>query len=177
MMTVDEFENYVALPANTGRSYELIAGEAVEVVSDDSSAQIGAFIASMLSVFVRPRGLGRVTGADGGYVIGDERYFPDAAFSAKQQRTGILYSGYNALAPDLAVEILSSSKNDVAVRIKVVNYLRGGTAVWVVDPDAQQVEVYTLDAPPLLAYIGDVLDGGSVLPGFTLPVSEIFSAE
>jgi Uma2 family endonuclease len=177
MMTVDEFENYLALPANSGRSFELIAGEVVEVAPDDYAAQIGAFIVSMLSVFARPRGLGRVTGADGGYVIGDERYFPDAAFSAKQQRTGILYSGYNALAPDLAVEILSSAKNDVAVRIKVVNYLRIGTAVWVVDPDAQRVEVYAFDAPPRLAHIGDVLDGGSVLPGFTLPVAEIFGAE
>lgn len=173
-MTIDEFENYLASPANIGRSFELIAGEAFEVVADDYAAQIGAFIASMLSVFARPRGLGRVTGSDGGYVIGDERYFPDAAFSARQQRTGILYSGYNGLAPDLAVEILSSSKNDVAVRIKVVNYLRNGTAVWVVDPDAQHVEIYSLDAPPRLAHIGDVLDGGSVLPGFTLAVAEIF---
>lgn len=177
MMTVDEFENFIVMPANAGRTYELIAGEASEVVPDDYAAQLGAFIASMLSVYVRPRGLGRVTGADGGYVIGDERYFPDAAFSAKQQRTGVLYAGYNALAPDLAVEILSPSKHDVAVRIKVVNYLRGGTAVWVVDPHAQCVEVYTTDAPPRLAHLGDALDGGSVLPGFTLHVSEIFGAE
>jgi hypothetical protein len=38
------------------------------------------------------------------------------------------------------------------------------------------VEVYTPGAPARLLGLEDTLDGGAVLPGFTLPVRAIFAA-
>jgi Uma2 family endonuclease len=47
--------------------------------------------------------------------------------------------------------------------------------VWVVNPDAQRVTVHRPDAPPKTHGINDTLDGGNVLPGFTLAVKDIFA--
>jgi Uma2 family endonuclease len=61
------------------------------------------------------------------------------------------------------------------MRIKVVNYLRAGTTLWMFDPDRKQVEVYSPKYPPITVSLDGVLDGGDVLPGFSLSVREIFT--
>ncbi|MEJ5197516.1 MAG: SdrD B-like domain-containing protein, partial [Anaerolineae bacterium] len=48
-----------------------------------------------------------VTGADGGYRVGDERYIPDVAFVSQSRQPAPSRDAYNAIAPDLAVEVLS----------------------------------------------------------------------
>jgi Uma2 family endonuclease len=58
---------------------------------------------------------------------------------------------------------------------KVVNYLAAGTVVWVIYPDKQQAEVFEPGRPARTLNIGDVLDGGDVLPGFKLALSDIFA--
>jgi len=174
-VTETEFDQFVLLPENAGRLFELVGGEIVEVVSNGYSSELGGLMVTWLNVFVRPRGLGRVTGADGGYMIGSERYIPDAAFVSKQKQPEPSYAAYNPTPPDLAVEVLSPSNSPAEIRIKVVNYLRVGATVWVVDADQQRVEVYMPGQPPRVLGIGDTLDGGDVLPGFELAVREIFS--
>jgi Uma2 family endonuclease len=60
---------------------------------------------------------------------------------------------------------------------KVMTYLEYGVRlVWVVDPPRQTVSVYHADRPgsALLLHIGDTLDGEDVLPGFQLPLSQVF---
>jgi len=57
---------------------------------------------------------------------------------------------------------------------KVVNYLAAGTVVWLVLPETREVEVYIPNKPKQTVGIDGVLDGGDVLPGFTLPVKDIF---
>ena len=49
--------------------------------------------------------------------------------------------------------------------------------VWVVDPDIRRVEVYVPDEAPQTLSVDDVLKGGNLLPGFLLPVREIFPDE
>lgn len=46
--------------------------------------------------------------------------------------------------------------------------------VWIVNPDAQRVVVHRPDAAPKTYGIDETLDGGDMLPGFTLPVKDIF---
>lgn len=47
--------------------------------------------------------------------------------------------------------------------------------VWVIDPLALSIAVLTPDRDELILGSGDVLDGGDVLPGFTLVVDELFA--
>jgi Uma2 family endonuclease len=62
------------------------------------------------------------------------------------------------------------------VRVKVGNYLAAGTVVWVIDPERKLVEVYAPGQPVRKVGVDSVLDGGEVLPGFTLAVKDIFAA-
>jgi Uma2 family endonuclease len=78
-------------------------------------------------------------------------------------------------APDLAVEALSPSDRPGAVEEKVERYLMyGSKLVWKADPILRLVEVRRPNRPPQTFYIGDVLYGEEVLPGFSLPVARIF---
>jgi Uma2 family endonuclease len=82
-----------------------------------------------------------------------------------------------AIVPDLVVEIISPTDDADAVNMKTNQYLKAGVkAVWVVYPGAR--EIYCYDAPRSVRVYGDgdTLDGGPVLPGFTLDVASIFPA-
>jgi len=173
-VTVEEFERFVQLPENRDKLFEYVGGRIVEVVSNNYSSEIGMFVGSMLTVFVDERGLGHVTGADGGYIVSGEKYIPDVGFISKQRQPEPSHEAYNPNPPDLAVEVLSPSNDPHDMRIKIVNYLLAGTVVWVFDPDKRHVEVYVPNRPPKTIGIGGTLDGGDVLPGFTLAVRRVF---
>ncbi|MBN2305578.1 MAG: Uma2 family endonuclease, partial [Anaerolineae bacterium] len=81
---------------------------------------------------------------------------------------------YNPTPPDLAVEVLSPTDLPAHTRIKIANYLSDGTVVWVVDPQTRQVEVYAPGQPVQQMGENGTLDGGAVLPGFSLAVKDIF---
>lgn len=173
-MTVEEFDRFVDLPENADRLFEFIGGEIIEVPSNTYASHIASRINRRLGNFVEERDLGYITGEAGGYMVSGERYAPDVAFLAKGKP--LSQHGYNPVAPDLAVEVdfPSTYESQKTLRTKVVNYLAAGTVVWVVLPEAQEVEVYVPGQPEKTLTLEDVLDGGAVLPGFRLPVKEIF---
>jgi Uma2 family endonuclease len=175
-ITIEEFDRIIMRPENINRNFELIAGAIVEkMVSNPRSSAIGALMVGFLSAHVRQGGLGRVTGADGGYVVGDEKYIPDAAYISKARQEKCPTEAYNPLAPDLAVEVLSPSNDDDEMRIKIANYLAAGTVLWVIDPDRERVEIYVSGQPPKILSVNDTLDGETLLPGFKLAVKELFA--
>ena len=174
-VTIEEFDQFISLPENTDNSFEYIGGRIVEGVSSVRSSQIAMFIGSFVNVFVITKQLGYVTGADGGYIVSGERYIPDVGFISKARQSEVPNEVYNPLAPDLAVEVLSPSNEPGDMRIKIINYLRANTTVWLVDPDKKQVEVYVPDKAPVTLGEKDTLEGGDILPGFTLKVADIFA--
>lgn len=88
-------------------------------------------------------------------------------------RRGPFFEG----APDLAVEVVSPGNTRREIAGKVRDYLAAGSrAVWVVNPERRTVTVHRPDREPERLAGSDVLDGGPVLPGFRLPLSEIFEA-
>lgn len=79
------------------------------------------------------------------------------------------------VAPDLAVELLSPSNTAVEIETRVAIYLEGGTRlVWVLNPVRRTVTVHLPDRTARTLVAGDALDGGDVLPGFALPVADLF---
>ena len=83
--------------------------------------------------------------------------------------------GYAEVVPDLVVEIVSPSDSMREVHEKAQMWLRFGVVlVWVVYPDSRTIAVYQSGAPVVTLTEDDTLDGGPVLPGFTLPVRDIF---
>jgi Uma2 family endonuclease len=80
-------------------------------------------------------------------------------------------------APDLAVEVKSPTDSKPDMRQKAEDYPRFGTLmVWLVFPDDLEVEIYVPDKDVQTVKIDGTLDGGAVLPGFTLAVREIFGS-
>jgi Uma2 family endonuclease len=176
-MTVDEFEKMAALPENADRHLEYIAGEVVEMVSNSEASEIAMRIAIRVGSHVEAHQLGRVTGADGGYKVSGEDYIPDVAFIANARQPKRLNVAWNPLAPDLAVEVVSPTDRPSVIADKAVNYPLAGTLLWYVFPDDKQVKVYEPSQPAKTLSIGDVLDGGKVLPGFKLAVKDIFPSD
>ncbi len=175
-MTVTEFDEWVERPENYDKLFEFIGGEIVEVPSSPYGSMIAARFIGELFGFVDALKLGYVTGEGGGYTVAGERYIPSAAFISKQRQPELPDLGYVPNPPDLAVEVDMLPHIDEAqeLRFKLVNYLHVGTTVWVVCVQKKQVEVYQPKLSTKLYGIEDTLDGGDVLPGFTLPLKTIF---
>ena len=83
--------------------------------------------------------------------------------------------GYPELAPDLAVEVKSHSSSYPETTSKAYMWLSyGSQQVWVADPLTATVIVYQLNAADITLGGDDVLDGGELLPGFSIPVRDLF---
>ncbi len=175
-VSVEEFDRFVALPENAERLFEYIGGEVVEVVSNQRSSRIAARIIGFLFAYLQQHNLGFLTSSDGGYQIAGERYIPDVAYVSRARQTEPSDQSYSPIPPDLVVEVLSPSNTPHEIRLKMVNYLAAGCTVWIVDPDRQVVEVYTPGRAGKTVHVDETLDGGEVLPGFTLAVKDIFAA-
>lgn len=80
------------------------------------------------------------------------------------------------LAPDLAEEVISKSNTKKEMTRKVREYFGSGVRlVWLMYPKKQTVEVYTSPVSKHVLHAGETLDGGNVLPGFTLSLAEFFT--
>jgi Uma2 family endonuclease len=176
-IAVADFDELVLLPENEDKLLEYIDNEVLEVVSNNRSSRIGARILSYITLYVEENDLGFTTGADGGYRVNGERYIPDCAYISKARQPEPSQEAYNALSPDLAVEVLSPNDKPGKVRIKVTNYMLAGTQLWLIDPEAQQVEVYIPGKKPYTLMADDTLDGGDVLPDFKLALKAIFKQQ
>src|SRR6266849_3602401 len=108
-------------------------------------------------------------------MVSGERYAPDVAYISFARQPELAKKGYNPNPPELAVEVVSPNDPERNLRIKVANYLAAGTLVWLVRPDEKQIEVYAPGQPVKVLGVKDILDGGSVLPGFSLKVGEVFA--
>jgi Uma2 family endonuclease len=173
-ITVEQFMRFIALPQNADRLFEYVGGEIAEVVTNYRASLIAARILGRMIAFVESKGLGYVSGEAGGYVVGEHRYLPDVAFISKTRQPEPPDVAYNPNPPDLAVEVLSPTDKPGRVRTKIANYLLAETVVWVVDPEAQEIEVYTPGKAPVTLGVDDSVYGGDVLPGFTLLVKDVF---
>jgi Uma2 family endonuclease len=77
--------------------------------------------------------------------------------------------------PELCVEVVGP--NDLAdeIETKIEEYFQAGVSVvWVVYPRHERVYVYESATQIRRLTRADTLDGGAVLPGFSLPLSELF---
>ncbi len=94
-----------------GYRYELVEGVLVRVAgSGDEATTIGGLILTALNVFVLPRRLGRVTGADGVYKFpgAETGLLPDVGYYIAERRA-LIEDRKKPIpfAPDLAVEVAS----------------------------------------------------------------------
>lgn len=177
--TATEADVLAAMQGPNEHVCELVEGVLVEKAMGYRESGLAAFLLVLLDAFVRPRNLGLITGGQGTVqLMAGLVRIPDVAFTSWDRIPGRRWptAPIPALAPDLAVEVLSTSNTPAEMRRKRLDYFTAGVRlVWEVDPDARTVSVYTgVDTVRVLA-VGDTLDGGAVLPGFTLLVRDLFA--
>ncbi len=175
LYTVDEFEAFLALPENRERLFELLNGEIVEKVPTEEHGIIVLRIGSKLLIFVDLHALGRVAVEVRHRIPADNHNarMPDISFRS-DTTTPVVKQGSVPVMPDLAVEVKSPDDGYRELREKADYYLANGSRmVWLVYPEKRLVEVHTPDDLDILT-MDDTLDGGDVLPGFRLPVKDIF---
>jgi Uma2 family endonuclease len=161
---------------------ELVDGEIVEMTpAGGTHGWLVVELSSRLRAHTAVQGRGVVIAGDVGFILGlpqdPERVrAPDVAFIATGRLPGgQLPQGFIHGAPDLAVEILSPNDDPVEVQQKVRDYLEAGSRlVWVVAPRPRTVTVYRPDGSARLVCEPGGLEGEDVLPGFALPLAELF---
>jgi Uma2 family endonuclease len=105
---------------------------------------------------------------------GRERAFvPDLVYIAKERLTADLY---HRAAPDLAVEVLSPDQDMTRFLDKIQFYLLNGVRlVWVFDPEKATVVVLMPGQEAVVLASGATLDGGDVLPDFSVALDDMFA--
>jgi Uma2 family endonuclease len=101
---------------------------------------------------------------------------PDACFVANSSLPVKLSSeGYLETIPDIVVEVRSKNDTGPEVEAKVHEYLAAGVElVWVADPDARTVTAHRANQSPQVFAAADTLTADPVIPGFAVPVAELF---
>ena len=82
------------------------------------------------------------------------------------------------VVPDLVIEVISQSNTADQVLEKIEEYFRSNVRqVWVIYPGTSKVYVYDSPTTARILQVGDDLDGGTLLPGFRLPLAVLFGQE
>lgn len=156
---------------------EYACGEAFQKpMPDIPHAAIQFFFAEVLGPYLKQTGIGRaftelrcIFGPPGR----ERTYVPDLAYIA---RARLPSERHLHAPPDLAIEILSPDQHMPQFLDKIQFYLLYGVRlVWVVDPATATVAVQAPSEESAILRSGDTLDGGEVLPGFSVAVDDIFA--
>jgi Uma2 family endonuclease len=172
-------KDVLALLDHGNRLFELVDGVLVEKILGLKESALAAELGGWLTPFVRDHDLGIVAGADGTLRLMPRLVrIPDLSFISWEQLPRREYPSRPIpdLYPDLAVEVLSPGNTAAEMERKLKDYFLAGTRlVWIIDPDARTVHVYTSPDEWTLLEETDTLTGGNVLPGFTLPLKQLFA--
>jgi Uma2 family endonuclease len=171
-------EDLLAMP-DDGKRYELVEGELHEMApASGPHGRDGGRIFGRLQQFTEQHDLGVVYLSDTGFQLRQDPVTvrcPDISFVRNSRLPEADEYGVVPFAPDFVVEVVSPSNTVNEMSRKVQEYIEAGTEiVWVVEPLRRQVAVYTPEPVVRIYRDGDTLDGGEVIPGFTLSVTYIF---
>lgn len=160
---------------------ELLRGELIMMSPPGfEHGRIVVRLGGRLGAYAEKESLGLVAAGDPGFLIAqdpDTVRAPDVAFIGADRVPNTPIEGYFQGAPDLAVEVLSPTDRAGEVLAKVQDWLDAGCrAVWLVDPKTRTVTVYHSRTDIVVLRESDELTGGEVVPGFAVPVAEIFAA-
>jgi len=174
-------EELLKLPMGLGKRYELVNGKLITMApAGPEHGGIAMDLGYFIRHFVGQQKLGKVYAAETGFIIRrnpDTVRAPDCAFVSNErlEKYGQPKRGYYPVAPDLAVEVLSPGDSQDDVDAKLEDWFAGGARlVWIVNPRRRTITVYNSLEDIKLLTIKDTLCGDPVLPGFTLPLKDVF---
>jgi Uma2 family endonuclease len=170
------FEAFIELPENTNRLFELINREIIEKVPTPIHSYIVALLHGLMFMFLQKHPIGWTAIEVRCQILEDDENdrIPDLAFIRKAPGRSVAGKALTYI-PDLVVEVQSPGQTKEFMRAKAGFYLKhGGHIVWLIYPELQIIEVLTSKGRQSLEK-SNMLDGGDVLPGFTVPVEQLFT--
>jgi Uma2 family endonuclease len=171
-------QDVIAIHDRENRLCELVDGILVEKTVGFYEARLALVLARILDDFTAAHDLGIVVGADGMMRLSPGLVrIPDAAFLSwsKLPDRAIPHEPIPHLAPDLTVEVLSASNTPQEMARKIDEYFAAGVRlVWLLDHRSRTMTVHTSPEQTATVTEDEDLDGGPVLPGFSVPLREVF---
>jgi Uma2 family endonuclease len=159
------------------RLCELVDGTLVEKAVGFEESRLAVRLGYLISSYLDQNDLGICVGEAGMMRIAPGLVrIPDLSFIAWERLPGreSPKDPIPDLAPDLAVEILSEGNTKAEMARKVREYFEaGGTLVWLIDPRKRTARVFSALEKFILVRADQALDGGDVLPGFVLPLTDL----
>ena len=179
LMTAEEFAEWVGLPENEGKSWELDRGRLVEMPRPGYKHCLACgLVTHILQLYAFGRGQGAIAPNDCGLVIAHDPgtvRSPDVMFHLDQQAFDEATPKWAEFVPTLVVEVLSPTDRINKTTARIGQYLdRGVPMVWLVDPEVHSVAIYRPGQFPQVLDNSDELAVGDVLPDFRCQVSDLF---
>jgi Uma2 family endonuclease len=160
---------------------ELIDGVLVEKAMGNRESLLGMYVLGVLRHHVEAGDLGVILG-EAGYVRPGDGHLraPDVTFIPWSEfPSGEVPEdeAYWSVAPVLVVEVLSPTNTTAEIDRKLSELFGAGCKLaWVIDPPTKTAKVYTSAEKVKELDEAGTLDGGKVLPGFKLPLADLFAA-
>jgi len=161
------------------RICELIDGVLVEKTMGYIESLLAIYIARKIGDFVESRKLGIVLGEAGTLrILPKQIRIPDVSFISWEKFPGgkLPQVQIPAIAPDLAVEVISPGNTESELLRKLQDYFSAGVRlVWYIEPASRTAKVYS--GPDQYTVLDETqsLSGGEVLPGFELALHDLFA--
>jgi Uma2 family endonuclease len=172
-------KDVVEIHDHEDRLCELIDGILLEKTVGAYESYLATLIARLIGNFVTEHDLGILLGADGMIRLAPGLVrIPDVSFVSWKRLPGrrIPREPIADLVPDLAIEVISPGNTAKEIERKLTEYFDAGTPlVWYVYPMDREVRVFTSPQRGRKVQGSQTLRGGSVLPGFELPLEVLFA--
>ncbi|PYL00863.1 MAG: hypothetical protein DME19_03740 [Verrucomicrobia bacterium] len=164
-----------------GYLHEVVNGELVMSPKNDFfHGRICTRLSFALEAFNRAHTLGVILDSSTGFWMHNRNCrAPDISFISKERlvREGFKPSTRKFFpgAPDLAVEILSPNNTRAEFDERLRDFFSSGARVaWIINPDADCVEVCHVPDKRRLLGAGAELEGEQLLPAFRYPIADLF---
>jgi len=158
---------------------ELIDGVLVEKPMGLKESMIATVVIQHINNFLDEQDLGFAFSPDAPIRIRPGRIrFPDTGFISWKRLPNEEFPEWaiSDVMADLAVEVLSKSNTVKEMELKLDDYFTAGAKLaWIINPKTETVDVYTARHAIKTLTNADSLDGGKVLPGFSLPIKKLFA--
>ena len=162
--------------------YEFVDGKPVPVMpASPTHGRLVVEVAYRLRQHVERAALTGMVCYDCGFVLGlrhdpERMRGPDVSYIAREKIDA--HPDADRLlrcVPDLAIEIDLTSAKKPGGQQRILDYIEAGVPlVWAIDPHSRSAMVYRADGSARLLREHEVLDAEEIVPGFRLPLAELF---
>jgi Uma2 family endonuclease len=175
LLSAEEFDNY---PFEEDKRYELDEGELIEMTRPAyQHNQAPQNLLVELVLYFRKNRIGQALVSENLYALSPTiRLAPDVAVILGDRRAELQKAKVIHIIPDIAAEVLSPSETPARIHRKLAHYFNAGVKeVWLINPEDRTVEIWTGPILPEPALTGTDSITSALLPGFNLPLADLFS--